>query len=120
MNKLNLEIPQWIIKRRVKFSDVEGGFLVQPIDDIGRNYSFLKQVTIMDYFDIELFAEPFYWKRALSDKFKVDLKLIGHYEEPNLTIELENGKYNGKIYELIYNPFLKSWQDVNIIEESNL
>jgi len=121
MLKLNIEIPQWKIVRRVRFLHPnKGGLQIQSLDNNGIiPYTIFKKVTIVDYITVELFNEPFYWKREVGDKFEIVLKFQGHYQEPDLTLNLEKDKYLGKIFILEYNPFKKEWCNIQTIDDKN-
>jgi len=100
MNKLNLEIPKFILKRRLEIKlmeDISGGrsFNIRGIDTDGTNYSLFSKVVV-DFPDnkekITLHNEPSKVSSIKDDAesnaiFHAQLSFQGHYGEPTLPIE---------------------------------
>lgn len=129
MYKLGLEIPPFVLKRRVmvtkKVLDKNGktGIVVRGVDATGSPYSLLKGIKMRINETKETFAnrggDPFVFSPKINtDKgtLKLSLEFQGHYGEPvlDLDVPLESLGLDEPIYYLMeFDPQIGIWVDCN-------
>jgi NAD-dependent SIR2 family protein deacetylase len=111
MQKLNLEIPNWQIIRRIKVSYISKENLnIQPVDEKVSPFSFIKNLKLNRK---EIKEEPFKIQTSkLGKEFEVELEFHGYYNEPNLKLLIPSENIYNFIYILTYDPFERKWIDV--------
>jgi len=105
IEKLGLDIPKFILSRRLCVERTGDKVLFQTFDFDGTLSSVFSEVIINHH---RLTSEPFVYNNSSSTPLDVTFKFFGHYNEPNLDIKLlipENKNY----YDLFYDPMTGLW-----------
>jgi len=131
MAKLNLEIPKFILKRRLvikKIYDKSGlfdvgkptGLYIRGVDEFGESYQLFKAISVKFNQSEEVITstkhEPFYiipLKSSLHEgSISIKLTFQGHYNEPdfNFDIPLEFSGVDEPLYYLLeFDPQIGKW-----------
>jgi NAD-dependent SIR2 family protein deacetylase len=122
MIKLNMEIPKWKITRRVLFKleskDNKHVLNVKSVETDGGMFSIFSSIKIRNGKNItEKKKEPYTFEESLSEKFEIEMEFQGHYDEPNLKLELNRDELDRKMYLLTYDPYQKQWIEVVSVDE---
>ena len=126
MQKLQLEIPEWRLKRRFQLERVptaEGtNLFIRGCDASLNPYSLFTKVIVRSGAKklAELPKEPY---KASIDKsiakVQIELQFQGHYNEPNYKVEVDMRELeesgNTLTYLMVYNPLIKQWQSCETI-----
>ena len=107
MEKLNLEVPQFKLRRKVAYRRTDDKFLLRGIDSNGDHYSFLTKVKFESN---EVVKEPF--EIPLYERFSwIELEFQGHYGEPALKLKISHDMfdYQENILDLTYDPYTQTW-----------
>lgn len=117
MEKLGIEIPQFILHRRLVVEmETKGGkgpqLTVYGVDIDGTHVTFLRSVKL-EYNRRVLRSEPFVFNLRgeldLEMELKLELEFMGHYGEPNLEI-VHDVRDNQTLHLLKYNPQTGEWK----------
>ncbi|TVY42686.1 NAD-dependent protein deacetylase [Lachnellula occidentalis] len=120
MEKLNLSIPTFILRRRlvidVEMKSDKPQLTVYGVDVDLTPATFLKSVKL-EYNRRLVRSEPFVFNFRTSLDSPLDLKFelefMGHYGEPNLNIDFEYNESNMQaVYLLEYNPQSGDWRTI--------
>lgn len=119
MKELGLEIPSFILQRRVIFShDTHSKFSVDSVDVDGTPLSLLAGIAATfkgSGRKVEVDAEdaPFIFHKEEGDGEEVEVKMhfVGHYNEPPLTIAYKmEGEKGAKKFLISFNPSTGEWR----------
>lgn len=119
---LGLQIPTFILKRRLVITAETDGngrqsLTLSGIDVDGTPVSYLQSVKL-EYNRRVLRSEPFTFnfRTALSPgtNLKFELEFMGHYNEPNLTVDyqVQDGEGHEALYDLHYDPSTGEWMTI--------
>jgi len=131
MAKLNMEIPKFMLKRRMGVRLVDNkilkkkGMLIRGLDSDGSNYSLFTQVVVSfpsQNEDILMKKEPF---QVFPDKAnlekeemaKLKLSFQGHYSEPDLSLDVPLGVLSCEkefLFGMDYDPKVGKWSVYNL------
>jgi len=103
MNSLGIEIPPFILHRRVKVSRKSNEIALQAMDLDGTPATIFSSVSCGD---IEFTKEPFIIKPPVNDI--ITLNFFGHYNEPPLNLQVHKD-LSERYYDLKYNPLTGIW-----------
>jgi hypothetical protein len=136
MKKLNLEIPEFTLQRRIVISKSDQDpkdpakkckptLFIRGVDEQGAPYSLFKKVVATFSDGKETFnkeKEPVFITptktEMKSGKVKVDLEFQGHYREPNFTFELDLETLNmnePKFYFFEFSPSAGKWVNFKVV-----
>jgi len=103
MQRLSIDVPEFILHRRVKINSVSDEITLQALDFDGTPATIFSSVC---YGSTELNKEPFIIKSR--DNVVVTLHFYGHYNEPPLQLPI-NRDLTERYYDLHYNPLTGIW-----------
>ena len=119
MEKLNLQIPPFVLQRRLALKleitgDERWRLTVCGVDVDGTPVTFLKSIKLAYNRRIarsEPFVIDFRGNLDTGTALKIELEFMGHYGEPNLeiTYEYTGGKDAEILYLLEYHPYNREW-----------
>jgi len=126
MEKLRLEIPPFILRRRVMVKKIKDennkeGLFIRGVDEFGTPYQLFQRMKAtfsesQEMIDVLREPEPiciFPKKSNMSkDIVTIKFRFQGHYQEPDYTIDvdLQELKLDQPVYYLLeYNPQVKQW-----------
>lgn len=115
MQKLNIPIPQFQLKRYAKVILDEENLSLGGIDPSGGPYSIFKSVTLNGQKKSKVTLA----KNEQTDTYSypVTLGFQGHYGEPNLQFSIPRHHLSNKAgcrLEMIYCPYEKKWVQLNV------
>mmetsp|Transcript_1528 Transcript_1528/g.2461 ORF Transcript_1528/g.2461 Transcript_1528/m.2461 type:complete len:388 (-) Transcript_1528:73-1236(-) len=122
VQKLELDIPQFRLFRRLNvkkyLNDKKQGLYFQGVDVDGLPFSLYKKIEVRHRAKTqELTKEPFKFEaESISGEYTVKLHFQGHYEEPQVTIQLNTSNWEDGTeanFLMVYNPFNKVWEEVS-------
>ena len=121
MKKLNIEIPEFILTRRLGIRQSKGKIIARGLDVDRSPFTLFKKIVINN--DIELKKEPFVFETPKKgiNTFEMTLHFMGHYGEPPLKLDLlisELPEEKDVIYKMEFSPKEKKW--INIYEDLSL
>jgi len=109
MEELQMEIPPFILRRRVMINnDAACTIFVRGIDIDGIPVTFCKEVRIAGKKAVFDKDNIFSVKVENAEKVKIKLQFMGHYLEPDLEIEYILSD-TSTTYELNYDPRYRTW-----------
>ncbi|KAK5662255.1 hypothetical protein OQA88_8160 [Cercophora sp. LCS_1] len=113
MEGLGLEIPPFVLRRRLVVEVNAKGVTLRGVDVDGTPVTFIKSVRMPGNRRVAS-KEPFTigWRGELEvgKEVEVEMEFMGHYGEPNLTIKhVYGGEEGGKLYHLSYSPTSREW-----------
>ncbi len=120
MTKLEVQIPQFLLKRYAQFK-LEAGvcenkrdlFSVRGVDDTGGPYTIFNKVTLNDDDGSSATSVD----AVADDVYKAVFTFQGHYNEPDLTVEVKRSALleNNKVLDIVmtYNPNDGVWENVS-------
>ncbi|KAH9220879.1 DHS-like NAD/FAD-binding domain-containing protein [Leptodontidium sp. 2 PMI_412] len=127
MGKLNLPIPQFILRRRLviemETNNERHQMTISGVDEDNTPVTFLKSVKLA-YSRRLIRSEPFVigFRGSLESgtELKVELEFMGHYNEPNLevTYEYHDDADARTLYLLEYDPTSGEWKTAKEDQES--
>eukprot|EP01126_Amoeba_proteus_P056957 TRINITY_DN7218_c0_g2_i11.p1 TRINITY_DN7218_c0_g2~~TRINITY_DN7218_c0_g2_i11.p1 ORF type:complete len:422 (-),score=72.86 TRINITY_DN7218_c0_g2_i11:179-1444(-) len=106
MEQLGLEIPPFIIHRRV-FSEVTSNRLIVGAVDFDNTPLTLCPCIVVQGMKLE--EEPFCYKLNGETQVNVQLNFFGHYLEPPLSVTFPCDQVGRIHYDLHYNPLTREW-----------
>jgi len=118
MKELKLEIPPFILTRRLKIKKTEKKetqLLFEGVDAEGHPFSFIKAMEIGDQKNVQVQeTAPFFVKVKKEQKYSVVIHFMGHYNEPPLTLFKDQNlssllDQKETIFLLNYNPNTGKW-----------
>ena len=132
MNRLNLQIPTWILRRRIRIrchihkNANKSRIYIDGLDPDNTNitYSIFKsiQLFIDNQIKQQLDDQPFLFEISNEQLHPILIRLhfFGHYDEPHFDLNYINVKRFGKeeLFYLFYNPFKRQWHQT--IHENDL
>jgi len=106
MQRLNIEIPPFILNRRVKIIREPSKITIQAVDFDGTPATIFSEVC---FGSTEIDKEPFVMDTPPnSNPLAVTLHFYGHYNEPPITLNLDFG-IGERYVDLHYNPLTGVW-----------
>jgi mono-ADP-ribosyltransferase sirtuin 6 len=102
MKSLNIEIPPFILHRRVKTNRKPNEVTIQALDFDGTPATIFSSVCSGN---TELTNDPFIINSPIND---VTLNFFGHYNEPSLNLQVHKD-LSERYYDLHYNPLTGVW-----------
>jgi NAD-dependent SIR2 family protein deacetylase len=123
MAKLNLEIPKWKITRRVSFKleetkEKKHKLSIKSVEIDGGTFSIFSNIILRNNKKVvEKKKEPFTFEEVLEKKFELEFEFHGHYDEPNLKLDMDRDEINKKMYILTYDPYVRKWVDVVAVDD---
>lgn len=127
MGKLNLPIPQFILRRRLviemETNNERHQMTISGVDEDNTPVTFLKSVKLAynrRLIRSEPFAIGFRGSLESGTELKVELEFMGHYNEPNLevTYEYHDVADARTLYLLAYDPTSGEWKTTKEDQES--
>ncbi len=114
MKKLNIEIPDFVLTRRLGIRQNKGEIIARGLDVDGSPFTLFKKIVIGK--DLELKKEPFIFKKPQGhDSVEMVLHFMGHYGEPPLKLDVlisELPESKDIVYKFEFSPKEKKWISV--------
>jgi len=112
MKELALEIPPFILRRRVLISSKNNQLTIRGIDVDGTPVSLFKNIDVRgnknDKLEFSKNDEGFFKLGIDLVKVNIKFQFFGHYLEPDLNLE-HVLQADPKLYELNYDPKYRTW-----------
>ena len=118
MKKLNIDIPDFILTRRLGIRQSKGEIIARGLDVDGSPFTLFKKIVINK--DLELRKEPFIFKKPDKngpETVEMVLHFMGHYGEPPLKLDLlisELPESKDIVYKFDFSPKENKW--INVYE----
>ena len=132
MEKLGYNIPVWQMKKRVEVSLIEDGARIQVrgVDDRRQPFHLFKSIKVGGFnqaakvFPSEAQKkQPYkYTLPGQAEQFTVELEFMGHYNEKNLTIKVNQEElqaHQSLVYEMVMDSISGQWELVVIKNADN-
>lgn len=117
MEKIQVKIPQFTLSRWIKVAKVaEGKVSVSGTDRRGNPFQLFKKVHVND--------KPHFGQADIknaTDSIKVELQFQGHYNEPNLVLNVPSKLLNQQkqiFINMVFNPYTFKWTSVKTFATS--
>jgi len=105
MNRLAINIPPFILKRRLRITRTNDEFLIQGVDFDGTPASIFSAINVGD---TVLSKEPFKIPAVKDAPTEAELNFFGHYNEPPIKFNI-NPTQTESYFDLSYNPLTGQW-----------